>query len=672
MSAIMQRDGLVPLAATAVLIWMMPLSCADAGESKRLVTPEDIAAIRWFTSPDLTPDGKTVAYVIVEWDRTDAKAERKRTLWLAATDGGTTPRRVATEHERVTRPLWSPDGRRLAFLSPGKDVKRTKQIYLAAADGSGVVRLTDGVEGIRSFQWAPDGKAIAFRAVANSNRPEGAPIEVGRDYVNARLWVVDVGTGKEERAEPRAVTKGEKHILDFAWAPDGARFAVTVAPTPALDDVFLHGALVVMDRAGKVERLLSEIVSTSEQFGARPDLAWSPDGKKIAYNTFSPKRIARRLAVIRADGGEPTYPLQHHAGTPFENMMWGSDSRWLWLQSFERTRNYVLRVDTLKGDVRRFAGDVQNFWAFAVTPDGRTMVVGGETGQMPPNLTVIQDGGKPRMLTDLNPQVAGLRLGDVREVEWKSTRDGQLINGVLVIPANFQEGKPYPMIVELHGGPQGMWWASWLGTYLSRGQYYASQGYVVFLPNPRGSIGMGEKFVEANEADWGGGDYQDVMDGIDSLIDQKIADPDRLAVGGQSYGGYLTAWTTTRTNRFRAAVVDCGVIDLETFSLTNDLAAPLRYYFGGDEIRSRKILASRSPLAHIERCKTPTLVLHGEKDERVPLYHGRAWHKGLKLLGVETEMVVYPGEGHVLEKRANQLDEMRRVLAWYDRYLKRP
>ncbi|MCI0359348.1 MAG: prolyl oligopeptidase family serine peptidase, partial [Planctomycetaceae bacterium] len=221
------------------------------------------------------------------------------------------------------------------------------------------------------------------------------------------------------------------------------------------------------------------------------------------------------------------------------------------------------------------------------------------------------------------------------------------------------------------GGPQGMWWSSWLGTYLSRGQYFASNGYVVFLPNPRGSIGMGEEFVEANERDWGGGDYQDVMDGIDSLIEKKIADPDRLAVGGQSYGGYLTAWTTTRTTRFRAAVVDCGVIDLETFSLTNDLAAPLRYYFGGDEIRIRPLLASRSPLAHIERCKTPTLVLHGEKDERVPLYHGRAWHKGLKLLGVATEMVVYPGEGHVLEKRSNQLDEMRRVLAWYDKYLQR-
>jgi dipeptidyl aminopeptidase/acylaminoacyl peptidase len=665
MSALLRRNCLILVAAS------VSLASAEGGSSKRPVTPEDIVGIRWFTSPALTPDGKVVAYVLVEWDTTPAQAERKRTLWLAPTDGSKPPRRFAAEHERVGQPLWSPDGKQLAFLSPGKDTRAAKQIVLAAVDGSHVVRLTHEIDGIRSFQWSPDGKAIAFRAIGKRTRSETAPIEVGRDYTNARLWVVDRATNKKQRRKPRAVTNGDKHVLDFTWAPDSARFAVTLAPTPSLDDVFLHATLAVIDRAGNIERVLTDNVSTREQFGAGPDLAWSPDGTAVAYNAFSPKRIARRLAVIPARGGKPSYPLREHPGTPFEKLVWASDSRHLWVQSFERTRHCLLRVETVKGTVERVADDVKNFWAFAVTPDGRTIALGGETGQMPPNLVVIRDRGKPRTLTNLNPQLAGLRLGNIREVQWKSTRDGRLITGVLVTPSGFQPGKPYPTIVELHGGPQGMWWSSWLGTYLSRGQYFASHGYVVFLPNPRGSIGMGEAFVEANERDWGGGDYQDVMDGLDSLVEQKIADPKRLAVGGQSYGGYLTAWTTTRTNRFRAAVVDCGVIDLATFSLTNDIAAPLRCYFGGDEIRTRPLLTSRSPLAHIERCKTPTLVLHGEKDERVPLYHGRAWHKGLKLLGVATEMVVYPDEGHVLEKRSNQIDAMRRVLAWYDRYLKR-
>jgi dipeptidyl aminopeptidase/acylaminoacyl peptidase len=664
MSALLRWNCLFLVAAS------VSLACAEGGgPAKRAVTPEDIAGVRWFTSPALTPDGKVVAYVLVEWDTTQAPAERKRTLWLAPTDGSQLPRPFAAEHERVVQPSWSPDGKQLAFLSPGKGAKKANQIFLAAADGSQVVRLTDDVEGIRSFQWSPDGKAIAFRALSKSKRMETAPIEVGRDYTNARLWVVDLATDKKQ-PETRAVTKGDQHVLDFTWAPDSARFAVTLSPTPALDDVFLHATLVVLDRAGKIERTLTDNVSTSEQFGVGPDLAWSPDGTAIAYNAFSPKRIARRLAVIPARGGEPSYPLRDYPGTPFAKIVWAADSRHLWVQSFERTRNCLLRVETVKGTVERVADDVKNFWAFAVTPNGRTIALGGETGQVPPNLVVIQDRGKPRTLTNLNPQLAGLRLGDVREMHWKSTRDGRLITGVLVTPADFQPGKPYPTIVELHGGPQGMWWSGWLGTYLSRGQFFASHGYVVFLPNPRGSIGMGEGFVEANERDWGGGDYQDVMDGIDSLVAQKIADPNRLAVGGQSYGGYLTAWTTTQTNRFRAAVVDCGVIDLTTFSLTNDIAAPLRSYFGGDEIRTRPLLTSRSPLAHIERCKTPTLVLHGEKDERVPLYHGRAWHKGLKLLGVATEMVVYPGEGHILEKRSNQIDALRRVLAWYERYLK--
>lgn len=665
MSARLRRYGLVLVAASA------SLACAHAGDSsKRAVTPEDIAGIRWFTSPALTPDGKLVAYVLVEWDTTDALAERKQTLWLAPTDGSQPARRMAAEHERVVQPLWSPDGKQLAFLSPGKNNKGDKQIFRVEADGSKIVRLTDGIDGIGSFQWSPDGKAIAFRAIGKSHKPAAAPIEIGRDYMNARLWLLELANDKNNGSTVRAVTQGEKHVLDFTWAPDSARLAVTMSPTPFLDDVFLHPTLVVMDRAGKIERTLTDNVSTREQFGAGPDLAWSPDGANIAYNAFSPKRIARRLAVVPARGGEPRYPLKDYPGTPFEKIRWASDSRHLWVQSFERTRNYLLRVETVTGAVDHVAKDVQNFWAFSITPDGRTIALGGETGQMPPNLVVIRDGGKPRSLTNLNPQIAKLRLGEVREVCWKSTRDGRPITGVLVTPAGFRSGKPYPTIVELHGGPQGMWWSSWLGTYLSRGQYFASHGYVVFLPNPRGSIGMGEAFVEANERDWGGGDYQDVMDGVDYLVAQKIADPKRLAVGGQSYGGYLTAWTTTQTNRYRAAVVDSGVIDLATFSLTNDIAAPIRNYFGGDEIRTRPLLTSRSPLAHIERCKTPTLVLHGEKDERVPLYHARAWHKGLKVLGVETEMVVYPGEGHVLEKRSNQLDEMRRVLAWYEKYLK--
>ena len=665
MSVMLPRNSLILVAA------LVSLSYANDGDiSKRALTPEDIVGIRWFTSPALTSDGKVVAYVLVEWDTTQAQAERKRTIWLAPTDGSQPPRRFAVEHERVAQPSWSPDGKQLAFLS-GKDAKAPKQIFLAVVDGSQAVQLTNDVEGIRSFQWSPDGKAIAFRAINKSSRAESAPIEVGRDYTNARLWLVGLATNEHQRLEARAVTNGDQHVLDFTWAPDSARFAVTLSPTPFLDDVFLHARLVVLDRAGKIERVLTNNVSTSEQYGFGPDLAWSPDGNTIAYNAFTPKRIARRLAVIPARGGKPSYPLRDYPGTPFEKIVWAADSRHLWVQSFERTRNCLLRIETVTGAVERMADDVQNFWAYAVTPDGRTIVVGVETAQAPPNLVIIQDRGKLRSLTNLNPQLAQLRLGEVCEVQWKSTRDARLIHGVLVTPSGFQQGKPYPTIVELHGGPQGMWWSSWLGTYLSRGQYFASQGYVVFLPNPRGSIGMGEGFVEANERDWGGGDYQDVMDGIDSLVEQKIADPNRLAVGGQSYGGYLTAWTTTQTNRFRAAVVDCGVIDLETYSLTNDIAAPLRCYFGGDEIRTRPLRAARSPLAHIERCKTPTLVLHGEKDERVPLHHGRAWHKGLKLLGVATEMIVYPGEGHVLEKRSNQIDEMRRVLAWYDRYLKR-
>jgi dipeptidyl aminopeptidase/acylaminoacyl peptidase len=628
---------------------------------KRPVLPEDITAIRWVTAPSLSADGKTLAHVIVEWDNQEGQnARRKSTLWLAALDKQSPHRNVASKHQRVSRPRWSPDGRSLAFLSRREDEGKN-QIFLLAADGSSATRLTDSAEGVRSYQWSSNGKEIAFLSSLpdRSDKPDReAPIEVGHTFRNTQLFVVNV-------ADRQTVhVKTGKHVVDFSWAPDSKQFAVALAATSDPDDVFKETALVVVDRKS------GEVRTLSTNVGGGLNLAWSRDGKTIAFPEFTQKKIARRLALIPATGGKCRYLLDDYRGYPLDPIQWSADSRHLWVRTFERTRVQLLRVDVVKGDLERRASEVQNFWAFATSADDRTIVLTAETGQVPPNLVVLTKGKMPRTLTDMNPQLAELRLGTVREIQWKSTKDGRILYGVLVTPPGYRAGTPSPTIVELHGGPQGMWWSGWLGTYLSRGQYFASHGYVVFLPNPRGSINDGIPFVEANFRDWGGGDYQDVMDGVDTLVKQKIADPARLAIGGGSYGGYLTAWTTTQTNRFRAAVVDAGFTDLITWNLTNDVAHPLRRYLGGDEIRDRPFYLSRSPLTYLDRCRTPTLVLHGEKDLRVPLAQGRAWYRGLKLRGTETEMVVYPGAGHGYTRHAHQIDVMRRVLAWYEQHLK--
>jgi dipeptidyl aminopeptidase/acylaminoacyl peptidase len=652
----------------AALIGLLFGSLAVAIEvvPKRPLLPEDIAAIRWVAAPAVSPNGEHVAYVVIEWEQ-ESQTERKSTLWLAATDGSQPPRAVAADHGRVGQPQWSPDGRSMAFLSSGTTNKGTKQVFLLAADESKATPLTDSAESVESFQWSPDGKAIAYLALAartdgdsTAVKTDDEPIEVGKNRRNTLLWVIDIDSGKS-----RPVTDSNHHVLDFAWAPDKQQFAVTAAPSSDFDDIYQHTSLLVLDfGSGKTSRVLSQRV------GGGFNVAWSADGTTIAFPERTPKRITSRLALVPAQGGESRDLLAGYQGSPFERIQWSTDSKQLWVQTFEGTQVRLLNVNPTDGSFERFANQIQNFWRYSVSKDGRTVVLNAETGQCPPNLFVFAEGKRPRQLTDMNPQLAQFALGNVREVTWKSKRDGRTIYGVVVTPHDYQPGQPRPTIVELHGGPSGWWWSGWLGTYVSRGQYFASHGFVTFLPNPRGSANLGVEFTESNIGDWGGGDYRDVMNGVDHLIEQKIADPGRLAIGGGSYGGYLTAWTTTQTNRFRAAVVDAGFVDLVTYNLTIDIARPMRDFLQGDEIHNRAFFHSRSPLTFIEQCKTPTLVLHGDKDERVPLSNGRSWHRGLQFLGIETEMVVFPGGGHLLTRRDHQLDTMRRVLAWYERHLR--
>jgi dipeptidyl aminopeptidase/acylaminoacyl peptidase len=329
-----------------------------------------------------------------------------------------------------------------------------------------------------------------------------------------------------------------------------------------------------------------------------------------------------------------------------------------------------LRVDTRDGSIGRLAESVQNFWSYSASADGRTIALGAEDAHSPPNVVLCKEGKRPVKLTDLNPQLSSFRLGNVQEISWKNKRDGKTIYGVLITPADFVRGQTRATIVELHGGPQGMWWNGWEGTWLSWGQMLASHGYAVLLPNPRGSIGQGWQFSEAVYRDWGGLDSQDVMDGVDALVEQRIADPHRLGIGGYSYGGYLSTSVTTQTDRFKAAVVGASWTDLSTLGLTVDITNWFRRMMGGDGTdRQDEVFHRLSPLDHIDRCNTPTLVLHGEKDDRCPLYHGRAWYRGLKRRGIETEMIVYPRAGHMLTERSHQIDLMQRVLAWYERHL---
>jgi dipeptidyl aminopeptidase/acylaminoacyl peptidase len=651
--------------AAACCQWALALGAAAAAgaDALRPVSPEDILNIRWTGGLALSPDGSQIAYLVSEpADAGDSKSRPLSNLWTSATAKGSQPRLAALGHSDVQHPMWSPDGKCLAFLSKGNGSAKSTQVWLLRPDGQLPTCLTRTPKGVVDYRWSPDGAEVAFTTpVPVDDEPD--PIEVDRRHGRNRLWVVPLSN-----AAARAVTKPDQHVVEMAWSPDKKEIAVVAAPDDQHDAVLEKATLVIVDaKTGSVARTLSTNV------GDREGLAWSPDGKTIAFIDFAPKHFAHRLALVPAVGGPCRHPLGDFRATPetgFSAIRWLNDSRHLLVPVFESTRCRLLRVDSQGGPIERLAPSVHNFWSYSSSADGETLALGAEDAHTPPNVVVLKAGREPVRLTDLNPQLSALRLGTVSEVSWKNKRDGKTVFGVLITPPGFVRGAPRPTVVQLHGGPQWTWWDGWVGTWLSWGQLLASHGYVVFLPNPRGSIGQGWQFSEAVHRDWGGMDFQDVMDGVDLLVEQRIADPDRLGVGGWSYGGFLTASATTQTNRFKAAVVGASQTDLETDGLTTDITAWFRRMMGATTDGRNEALARLSPLKHIDRCQTPTLVLHGEKDEHCPLYHGRAWYVGLKQRGIETEMVIYPREEHSLNERSHQLDLMQRMLAWFDRHLK--
>jgi dipeptidyl aminopeptidase/acylaminoacyl peptidase len=630
---------------------------------------DSLAAARTFKEVAISPDAKWVAWVVSIPGQGDAPSSPSAIYVKDLNRDNAPPRRVTAgdgntahaEHDVA----WSPDGGRLVFLSD-KDKKGQLQVYIASAAGGPVRKLTNLTGHLAGPRWSPGGKELAFLFTENATRTPG-PIHAGAAEVGVieeqvyeqRLALLDFDSGKV-----RTVSPADLYFYEFDWSPDGKRIAAIAARGSGDNNWYIARLYTLETASGALKEILQPSIQMAEP-------RWSPDGKTIAFigGLMSDEGAnGGDIYTIPAGGGQPRNLTPDLKASP-SSLTWSASSGILFTANMDGGCGI--------GAVHPGSGEVTMHWtgpetvqargwspAVSFAGDGKTCAAIRHSFAQPPEVWVGPAGAWKQITRDndtLRP-----RWGQARSLHWKS--DGETVQGWLLYPDDFQPGRRYPMVVSVHGGPASARRPAWPHLPFDL-TLLASQGYFVFFPNPRGSFGQGEKFTRANVKDFGHGDLRDILAGVDEALKTAPVDKDRLAVAGWSYGGYMTMWAVTQTNQFRAAVAGAGVANWQSYYGQNSIDQWLIPYFGSTVYDDPAVYARSSPITFIKQAKTPTLVLVGERDLECPVPQSREFWHALKALGVPTQLVVYPGEGHLFTRPDHRGDVMKRTLVWLDKYL---
>jgi dipeptidyl aminopeptidase/acylaminoacyl peptidase len=667
------------LVGTLVLAYALP-----APAQTRPVTVDDVMAMKAVSAPAVSPDGTQVLYAVRAWEPASAKdadrLEARTRIWKVPAAGG--PARQLTFGERGdTQPQWSPDGRYISFVSArgaGEgDASPKAQLYVMRADGGEAWKLTDAKENVGAYSWSPDAKRVAYVTQDAKTSDEDARLKkrddarvYEGDFRYAHLWTIGVDSHEAvKRTEGRDLTVSGAP----SWSPDATKLAFAAAPTSMVRDD--RSDIYVLDLAGKQ----TEKITTNAGPDASP--RWSPDGRTIAYvsepntnralgdgiglQTVTQQHLMLYDVATKRSKDAASRDFDTAAGTP----TWSADSARVYFAAGRRVYTEVFAYDLASAKYTKLTTG-RNISLGNQSRDGSVVALIAESVTEPADVHVADASFTSiRKLTTVNPQVANFALGETEVVTWKSS-DGKEVEGVLLKPVGVASGQRVPLLVVAHGGPTGAHTNTFRVGGLEGGQALAGQGWAVFYPNVRGSTNYGEAFMRANIPDWGGGDWRDLMTGVDALIAKGVADPNRLALIGWSYGGYMTAWGITQTTRFKAAMVGAGITNVWSMYGTNDIPNYLGTFFGGiPDATTRALYMERSAMTHVDKVTTPTLILHGGNDERVPTGQALELHRALKERGKITELVFYPREGHGIQEYYHQKDRLTRIHAWLSRYV---
>jgi dipeptidyl aminopeptidase/acylaminoacyl peptidase len=630
-------------------------------------TPEFSMQVRTIGSVVPSPDAKWVAYIETKPVAEGERSEQVSQIFLARADGSR--RFQLTRNEKgSSAPAFSPDGRFVYFLS---DRTGKSNLYRALIDGGEAEMLTDVKGPFGEFKVAPDGKAVAYTAYEPPADLEKARKEkrdfhvVDSDPESMALYLIPTEASDDGKRDAKKVFEAKYHIANFDWSPDGKSIAFEHWPSPLADDWTKAGIGEADVATGKVTELAKSPAAESAP-------RYSPDGRYLAFDkTSEPVRWpgdARIALMNRATGELRLLPDTFDARPTV--LGWAADSKSLVFLEAKGTRS-ELSTMPVDGPPRSLylpdRGVVGNSAQLNTT--GTYLGFSYETASKAPEAYLLGvQGGQPVRVSRANDNLAEPALGETKVVRWKS-KDGLEVEGLLTLPVGYEAGKRYPLTLNIHGGPAGAFAETFIGRFsIYPIAAFSSRGYAILRPNPRGSGGYGKQFRYANVADWGGKDYDDDMTGVDYLIAQGIADPDHMAVLGWSYGGFMTSWVITHTDRFKAAVVGAGVTNLWSFTGTSDIPGFLPDYFEGEPWNKFNNFAEHSPLTFVKNVKTPTLILHGEADVRVPTSQGYEFYHALKRQGVITKMVVYPRTPHGPREPKFILDIAQRNMDWVEKY----
>jgi dipeptidyl aminopeptidase/acylaminoacyl peptidase len=668
------QGGLLPWCGILLILLLSlplpPLGAQEEHAEEAGWTPSVSMQFRTVNGTALSPDGSLVAYLLREPLMEGETSEYLTHIWIVPTNGGPS-RQFTRGAESVGSPRFSPDGAFLAFTSSRSG---SNQIWVMPLDGGEAKQATDHEGGVGSYKWSPGGEAFLFTATdpesdewKEAKKEKRDIMVVDRIFRYAHLHTSSFDFEARDMAESVRLTEGDFHVTGFDWAPDGTQVVFSHQADPRLNTASLSGDISVMTpEDGEIRALVHGPGVESSPFV-------SPDGEWVAFLSTGGKIEPVGLADVYAvplRGGEARRLGETMDRSP-GIVAWAGDSQSLFVQEAVRTTRQLLRVPLDGGAVSQVTEGHGVHGSFSMDGDAEHLAFTFQDSETPWEVFVGHTDGPGRTpLTDLHAGVTIPEMGRTKLLEWES-QDGRFrIDGLLTYPVGYEAGQQVPLILSVHGGPGGVYSQTFTGAAgIYMNQYFAQQGYAILRPNPRGSRGYGKEFRYANIRDWGFGDMDDLMAGVDEVIEMGVAHPDSLLLMGWSYGGYMTSFAVTRTDRFRAASMGAGLPNLISMTTTTDIQDYLVAHMGAEYWDDYEVYERHSAMYRIANVTTPTQVIHGAQDLRVPFTQGQEFYRALDRRGIPTEMVVLPRTPHGPREPKLLMEVSEHILRWFEEQL---